>query len=494
MPVSPPLHRPFVVAAIMASMFMVAVEVTIVSTAMPHIIAELGGLAYYSWVFSSFLLAQTATTVISGKLADLFGRKPVMLAGIAIFAAGSLLGGFAWSMPSMIAFRVVQGIGAGVVQPVCMTIIADLYPAAQRGKIQGYLASVWGFAAVAGPVIGGVIVRELSWPWVFWINLPVGAAAAAGYLLYLHESVEHRARSIDVAGAVLFTLVVGSLMVALDGVGSFTRPSTLAAVLAFMVASVLFVLQERRAADPIVSLPLWMRRPVLTANGVIALASIALMGLTAFLPMYVQVVMGHSPIVAGFALTMMLVGWPVGATVSARLFHRVGMRRVLVAGSLLLPVGALCFVLLGPGSSVVQAGAGSLLMGFGMGLTSVSALVLIQEVVGWEERGAVTASNMFARNLGSTLGATVLGAMVNLGLARAPGSADGHAEDLRRLLQDPGAAHDVASELLAALADGVHWMFVAMLLVTLLMVWVALMVPHVELRPAHPTTSNGGAA
>ncbi|MBS0321041.1 MAG: MFS transporter [Proteobacteria bacterium] len=465
----------------MASMFMVAIEATIVSTAMPHIVAELGGLAYYAWVFSAFLLAQTATTVISGKLADMFGRKPVMQAGIGIFVVGTLLGGCAWSMPSLVAFRVIQGIGAGVVQPVAMTIVADLYPATERGKIQGFLSSVWAFSAVVGPLVGGVIVDDLSWRWVFWLNVPVGIVAAAIYARHLHETVEHRERAIDVLGSLLFVAVVGALMFALGDIGTASM-SRIALALAVLVAAALaFYAQERRATDPIVSFAMWARRPILTANGVSGLASIALMGLTTFLPMYVQVVLGGSPVVAGLALTMMLLGWPVGAALSTRFFPRFGVRNVLFAGSLFLPLGAVLFVALTPQSSVWQAGLGSALMGFGMGLVNVSAMVLIQEVVAWSERGAVTASSVFARNLGSTLGATLFGAVVNAGLARAPGDAAEHADALKHLLAHPENAKVLDNELLTALAAAIHTMFVAMGVLTLLLVAVAACVPHVAL-------------
>ncbi len=178
--------RAFVVAAIMASMFMIAIETTIVSTAMPLIVAELGGMDIYAWVFAVFLLAQTATTVVFGKLADVYGRKPVMLSGIGIFLVGSLFAGLAWSMPSLILFRLIQGIGAGAVQQVAMTIVADLYPARERGKVQGYLASVWAFSAIVGPVAGGAIVHALSWSWIFWINIPIGLTAIAAYIAWLH--------------------------------------------------------------------------------------------------------------------------------------------------------------------------------------------------------------------------------------------------------------------------------------------------------------------
>src|SRR5579875_1129683 len=201
MPTSPTVRRPFVIASVMAATFMIAVEATIVSTAMPQIAGQLGDLHLYSWVFAAFLLTQTATTVVFGKLADLFGRKPVLLAGIAIFLLGSFLCGVAWSMPSLILFRLIQGIGAGAIQPVTMTVVGDLYSARERGRVQGWLASVWGVSSVAGPLAGGLIIQNVSWSWIFWINLPIGFAACCGFVAFLHEERMPRARSIDVAGA-----------------------------------------------------------------------------------------------------------------------------------------------------------------------------------------------------------------------------------------------------------------------------------------------------
>ena len=206
MPTPSETRRPLVLAAVMAAMFMIAIEATIVSTAMPQIAGQLGDLHLYAWVFASFLLTQTATTVVFGKLADLYGRRPVLLFGIAVFLVGSLLCGLAWSMPSLILFRLVQGIGAGAIQPVSLTVVGDLYAARERGRIQGYLASVWGISSVAGPLVGGLIIGHLSWPWIFWINLPdrrrrgrpVPAASCA-------RSVERRSRQIDAIGAALFT-------------------------------------------------------------------------------------------------------------------------------------------------------------------------------------------------------------------------------------------------------------------------------------------------
>jgi len=468
---------------------MIAIEATIISTAMPQIVADLGGLRLYSWVFSAFLLAQTALTVVFGNLADIYGRKPVMLTGIAIFVLGSVLAGFAWSMPTMIVFRLVQGVGAGAMQPVAMTIIADLYPARERGKIQGYLASVWAVSAVLGPVVGGLIVRNVSWAWVFWINIPVGLIAAAGFIAFLHEDVRHERRAIDIAGASAFTIAVTSLLIGLTEIGSDTAALAAAAGV-FCVSSAVFLLQERRSANPMVSFALWSHRPIAAANSVAALSSMALIGLTTFVPIYVQIVLHRSPVIAGLALTTMLVGWPAGATLGARLFHRFGLHQLLITGALLQPVGAVLFVLLTPQSSPVIAGVGSLIMGLGMGLLSVSSLVLIQEIVDWSQRGSGTASNIFSRNLGSTLGATVLGAVLNHGLARATGATPVTSDRLRQLIEMTPGSSPGDTALRLALQHSLNLTFWAMFAITVLTVAIAFMVPSVELRQASSAVAD----
>ena len=475
--------RPLVIACVMASMCMIAIEATIVSTVMPQIVATLGGLRFYSWVFSSYLLAQTAMTVVFGNLADVWGRKPVILAGIGIFVLGSLLAGFAWSMPSLILFRLIQGVGAGAMQPVVMTIVADLYPARERGKIQGYLASVWAISAVLGPVVGGLIIRNVSWAWVFWLNIPVGVLAAAGFFVFLHETVTHERRSIDVLGAAWFTVAVTSLLVMLTDIGTPGSTTLATAASIFCLSTLAFVLQERRAVNPLVSFALWSRRPIAAANGVALISGMALMGLTTFVPVYVQVVLHRSPVVAGFALTTLLVGWPVGATLASRLFHRFALDRLMLTGAVLLPLGAAPFVFLTPQSSPVIAAIGSLIMGLGMGLIGVSSLVLIQEIVDWSQRGSVTASNIFSRNLGSTLGATVLGAVLNHGLTRSTGGVSVTADQLRQLLEAPPGTTLADAGIRVALQHALNLTFWAMLLLSVGTCLVSLLVPHVALKP-----------
>lgn len=471
-------QRGLVIASIMAAMFMVAIEATIISTALPRIVGELGGLNLYSWVFASFLLAQTATAVVFGKLSDIYGRKPVMLAGIAIFLCGSTLCGFAWSMPSLIACRLLQGVGAGAVQPVAMTIVGDLYPARERGKVQGFVASVWAVSAIIGPMAGALIVQGLSWPWVFWINLPIGAAAAAGFVAFLHENVARERRPIDILGALLFTVAVSAFMVALTEIAesSWRNVGVAAAICATSFAS--FLLQERRAIDPMIAIRLWSRRPIALANGASLLAGMALIGLTTFLPMYVQGVLGRSAVIAGLAMTMTVLGWPIGATLAARSIPRFGLRPIMLAGSVLLPLGAVPFVLLGRDSSPGLAAAGSLVMGFGMGLLSTASIVLIQEMVEWAERGSATASNIFSRNLGSTLGATVLGAILNYGLSRYGTGSAVTSEELRGLLTSPTGNEALRT----SLQHSLHLIFWAVFAISLLIVLLTSWVPKVSLK------------
>ncbi|HEY4371419.1 MAG TPA: MDR family MFS transporter [Burkholderiales bacterium] len=492
MPANDKSNRPLVIASVMSSMAMTAFEATIVATAMPQIVAHLGGLNLYSWVFSSYLLAQTAMTVIFGKLADIYGRKPIELAGITMFLLGSILAGFAWSMPAMIVFRLMQGVGAGAIQPANLTIIADLYPAHERGKVQGYLASVWAISAVIGPMLGGLIIRELSWPWVFWINVPIGLASAAGFYFHLKEDTSTRKPAIDYAGAALFAIAVSSLMVALTDVSGDNTTMMWAGLAGAGFFGALFVWQETRVKEPMISFALWGRRPIAVANVAALLSGMALMGITSFLPMYVQGVLHRSPIAAGMALTMVMFGWPVGATIAVRLLRHLGPRPILITGGVGHVIGSIFFVLLGPESSPISAAVGSLVMGLGMGLFANAALLMIQSIVAPDERGSATASNLFSRNLGSTLGAALFGAVLNYGLAHAEGTRVS-ADELKALLTAPeGFAGDaIASH---ALQHSLHLTFLTLLALSICLVSLTTLVPAVSMSAARKSQAQAKAS
>jgi MFS family permease len=470
-------HRTLVLVSVIAANFMIAIEATIVSTAMPQIAAQLGGLALYSWVFAAFLLTQTATTVVFGKLSDLRGRKVVMLSGILIFLVGSLLCGFAWSMPSLIVFRLLQGVGAGAVQPTAMTIVGDLYSVHERGKIQGWLASVWALSAVLGPLVGSLIIQRWSWAWIFWMNLPIGVAASAGFWFYLHEKKSEARGTIDHLSAGVFTIAIAAIMALMTAFSTagWTEIAIIGAIAVAAIAG--FVVQERRSPEPMISLDLWGRRPIAAVNASSLFAGMVMIGLTTFLPVFVQGVMGRPPLTAGFALSAMVMGWPLGATLSPRLWKRFGVRSVLRAGAALVPLGALAFVFLRADTPPIVAGIGSAVVGLGMGLSSSASIVLIQEIVDWSERGSVTAAYLFARTLGSTFGATVFGSVLNFGLLHARLGAV-TSDQLRKLLDGGAAAGN--GVLRTALDGSLRVTFVSMFVVALLVAATAALVPKVK--------------
>jgi EmrB/QacA subfamily drug resistance transporter len=466
-------RRPYVVASIMLANFMVAIEATIVATAMPHIVGDLGGFTYYSWVFSAFLLTQSATTVIYGKLADVFGRKPVLVGGIVLFLIGSLLCGLANSMTALIACRLLQGMGAGAIQPVTMTIVGDLYTLEERAKVQGVMSSVWAISAVVGPLAGALIVDHLPWAFIFWINLPVGLLTVLGFLSFLDEKIEHRKARIDYLGSILFSVAIIALLVLLTETEAGV-PVLAGLAALFLVASGLFVLQERRAPEPIISIALWAKRLVATSNAATLFAGMAMIGMTTVLPLYVTGVMGRSTVVAGLTLTALVVSWPLATMLAARLFRLFGIRRTLRIGGLLVPLGAVFLLFMTPGSDPLLPGFGAFLMGSGMGLISLTTVALVQDSVDWSMRGSVTGSIMFARSLGSTLGATVLGSVLNFGIAYFGTGA--LATSVHDVLNRPDGLAGLADNAAARLVfdQSLHWTFfglVAMAVLTAAFTW-----------------------
>ncbi|MEM1503169.1 MDR family MFS transporter [Domibacillus sp. 8LH] len=403
--------RPLVLAAVMLAMFMGAIEATIVSTAMPDIVAELGGFSLYSWVFSAYLLMNAATVLIYGKLSDIFGRRPVLFAGMTIFLAGSILCGLAGSMEQMILFRFIQGVGAGAVMPIATTIVGDIYSKEERAHIQGYLSSVWGISAVSGPALGGLLVEYVSWRWVFWINIPLGVVSMIMLGLFLHEKVEKKKPDIDYIGTVLFLVGISTFMYWLVEAGNTAHTGPLLVLGA--VSFCLFALHERRTPSPIVPFHLWKVRPILIANLVSLTTGIMLIGISSFLPTYVQGVMGKSATIAGFTLTAMSIGWPIASSLSGRLLHSIGYRATTLIGGAALLAGGLMFMFMTPDLGPWWAAASSFVTGVGMGLTSTAFIISIQNAVDWHERGAATAANMFMRNIGNAIGAALLGGVLN---------------------------------------------------------------------------------
>jgi EmrB/QacA subfamily drug resistance transporter len=405
-----------VLIGVMLSTALVAIDATVIATAVPSVVADLGGFAEFPWLFSVYLLAQAVTVPVYGKLADVFGRKPVMLFGIGLFLLGSVLCGVAWDMGALIAFRAVQGLGAGAVQPMSMTIVGDLYSLQERAKVQGYIASVWGISSVVGPTLGGVFSEYVSWRWIFFVNIPLCLVAAAMIGLRFAERVERRRPQIDYAGAGVLTVALTLLVLGLLEGGqawAWASPQSIAVLGGGVVLLAVFVAVERRAADPVVPLRLLRQRLLVATSLVSACVGAVLLGLTSYVPTFVQDVLGTGPLVAGFALAALTLGWPLSASQSGRLYLRIGIRSTALVGVSVVLVGSLLLLLLDGSSSVLLVGATAFVIGLGMGFTAAPTLIAAQSAVRWEERGVVTGLNMFARSAGSAIGIAVFGAVVN---------------------------------------------------------------------------------
>jgi EmrB/QacA subfamily drug resistance transporter len=441
--------RPLTVVALLLGLFLAAMEMTVVSTAMPTVVAELGGLPLYAWAFSAYLLATTVTVPIWGKLADLRGRKPVLLAGVALFLTGSLACGAAGSMATLIAWRAVQGLGAGAMQPVTFTIVGDLFDVHERGRMQGFFGAVWGIAGLVGPLVGGAIVHSVGWRWIFWVNLPFGLASAAVLSIAYHERPERHEHRLDVAGAVLLAVAVVAALLA-----ARSRGASLVALPVAVVAAGLFLAVERRAREPIVPLDLFRTRVMATASLSGALMGAAMIGTVTYVPLWVQSVLGLPPTSAGAAIAPMAIGWPLASALSGRLVPRVGFRPLLVAGFATSALAALlAALLLRPGVPLPAVQAIMALYGAGLGTANPPLLIAVQTSVDWNRRGVATASTLFFRTIGGALAVGILGGV----LAHALTGAGTRPDVVEKLLGpdraslDPALVAAVAGELQGAM-------------------------------------------
>ncbi|MEJ0018566.1 MAG: MDR family MFS transporter [Acetobacteraceae bacterium] len=424
------VRRTPVLAACLMATFMSAIEATIVATAMPGIVAALGNFNLYSWVFSVYMLSQAVSIPIYGRLADMYGRKRMFYAGTGLFLVASALCGLASDMTLLVVFRALQGLGAGGVQPIASTIVGDIYAPEERARMQGVMSTVYGAAAVAGPSLGVLLVQHAGWQAVFWINLPIGIVALAMVHRFLHETVQPQPRRVDYTGSALLMLAAGALALALSSAGlafahghEMTRLTVLGDTVVGVAALLFLLWHERRAAEPILPLQLWRERIVSAGSLGSGAVGALMMGVCAFLPVYVQGVMGHSAAVSGAVLGAMSVFWTLSAIGSGTLLRHGSYRGIATLGAILLLAGVLELSAMTPQAGVLWPMAGAALLGTGVGLCQTVFLVSIQSSVPWQQRGAATSSVMFLRCLGQAMGAAVLGAAVLLSLqAAAPGT------------------------------------------------------------------------
>jgi EmrB/QacA subfamily drug resistance transporter len=496
----PPGRRRFVFAACVAAIFTAAVEGTIVATAMPTIVADLGGFSMLAWVFAAYMLTQAVTIPIYGRLADLYGRKRVLFFGLGIFLIGCVLCGFAPSMLWLVIFRAIQGIGAGAILPVSLTIVGDAYPALERVKIQPYLAGIFAGSSIVGPSIGAFIVQHMSWQLIFWFNIPIGIIAIIMLAVYLQEKPRVVKHKIDVLGAILLMASITGVLVAM-----LEAPELGWWVIALLAASAgvffLFLRQERQSPEPLLPSTLWRDRTLFASNvGSFAVGGV-IIGVSAFLPTYLQGVMGDSVLKSGIALTMMSFAWPLASTIGSRIMIRTTYRTTAVTGGIVLVIGALSLAVLTETPFDVRAnlfGGWSLtvaafVVGAGLGFMNSSLHISMQEAAS-SHRGIATATVAFMRTVGGTFGAAILGAALNISVAmKLP-----QVHDPVQIIMDPVLREKLPPAELTRITEAVgeslgnvFWITLVIALISAAIVW---MVPHVRpglLAPAQPHRDEG---
>jgi multidrug resistance protein len=412
--------RQRVTAALLVAMMVTALEQLVVSPAMTTIIAQLKGFEIYPWVISAYLLAATVSTPIYGKLADMFGRKRVLIFGLALFSLGSILSGTSMSMGQLIAMRSIQGLGAGAVGPIVLTMLGDLFTLQERARVQGLFSAVWGLSSVAGPMIGGYLTDHLGWRWVFLVSVPFAILAIVMLIYYVTEpSVERTVAPIDWAGAVLLTLGMSTLLwVVLDG-SRLSRSLDLALLGVSLALLVVFVIRENHAADPILPMDL-MTRPTIAASlmGSFLVGGI-LFGLETYVPLYMQGVRGGNATLGGTALMPLFLAWAVSVALAAKAVVHYGFRRGGMVGSALVVMGTLGLFVgtTFPEWSRVWFLVGLAVCGLGFGPTSLSFILAVQHAVSWGQRGVATGAVTFLRTIGGAIGVGLLGATLAWELA-----------------------------------------------------------------------------
>lgn len=446
-----PRRRLMVTVGVLVGMFLAALEVTVVGTAMPTVIASLGGLDRYSWVFSAYLLTSTVTVPVWGRLSDLYGRRPLYLAGIIFFLIGSALSGMSQTITQLILFRAIQGLGAGALVPLSLTINGDIYTIKERTRIQGWFSGVWGLASIVGPLIGGFITDNLSWRWVFYINIPFGLAAAAIVGLALAEPKLESRPVIDYAGALWLSVSTTLLLLVLveSGVaGAWSNPLMTVGAIGVILFGWLFIRTEKRAEEPMLPLPLFRNRVVSVGSLVVFLVGMSMFGALSFVPLFIQGVMGGTATTAGTMLIPLLLGWVSLAVIGGRLMLRIGYRPTVLSGLVVLVASFFFLSSLNPGTPKWMLLADLGLMGSGMGLVNLTMIIATQSSVERKWLGIATSVNQFSRSIGGAIGIALMGTILTVSLTS-------HITDIKRNTSAPAEQVDQIVHNPSALIDPV---------------------------------------
>ncbi len=413
-------------AGLMVALFLAALDQTIVATALPRIVADLGGLTQYSWVFTAYMLASTVTVPLYGKLGDVYGRKRLMLFAIVVFLVGSALCGLAQNMTQLVIFRAVQGLGAGGLIPLAIAVVGVIVPPRDRGRYQGLIGAVFGSASIIGPAVGGLIVDQTTWRWIFYVNVPVGALAFAVISVTMPRRAPHADRSIDWGGAALLALSSTALLLGLVWGGrqyAWTSAHVLSALAAAVLVFAVFLLYERRVPETILPFGLLRNRVVASSLVCMGLVGMAMFGTISFVPLFVQGVIGTSATSSGVVLTPLMLGAVVASFVSGQWVSRSGRTRPnAIAGPIFLTVGMFLLWQINVGTTNGEAARNMVIAGVGLGLMMQVFVLVVQNAVPRAVMGSATALTQFSRSIGGTLGVTLMGVIVNQGLPQRAGA------------------------------------------------------------------------
>ncbi len=480
------------------SLFMGALENTIVGTAMPTIIATLNGIEIYSWVFAAYILAATVMTPIWGKMADLIGRRPAMFGGLAIFILGSALSGAAQTMPQLILFRAIQGLGSGALFPVGMTIVADLLTLERRTRMVALFSSMWGLSSLFGPLVGGWLTDHLSWRWVFYINLPFGLLA--GGMIWANYTEKHARReniSLDYLGAIVLSVLLILLLFAVEKGAVQPGLTTLGIVALCAALAVWFVMIEKRSPEPLIPLNLFQNPMVAVATSHGLFVAAALIGTMNFLPLFVQAVIGTSATQAGTILTPYILAWVVSSIIGARLILRIGYRPIVILSMALTLTGSLMLARISVGTVRLELVIAVMLLGLGGGMNMSSLMIAVQHVVSPRQIGVATSTLQFARSIGAALGTGAMGALMSWKLSQRLLSGGSELASLVKGGTDVSAivlhttkvtlSPEAAAFLQSALADSLRLSFIFVLTATAIAAVISLFVPSGNAKDlAHP--------
>lgn len=479
------MKRGLVLTGVLLATFLAAIEGTVIGPAGPTIVSDLGSVSLLSWIFTAYLLAMAVTTPIFGKLSDLFGRKPIFLIGCTLFVLGSLLCMIAGNMEQLILYRAIQGIGAGSVIPVTFTIIGDIYKIEERGKVQGLVSSVWGISSLIGPILGGYVVTYFGWEWIFGFNVPFGILAMVFIARYLREQVAKRTGKVDIPGAVTFTIGMTALLLVLALGGQYfgwSSPALLGLAAVAIIFLVLFMVIEKRAQEPMVPLKLFRIRDIAFSCAGGLLVSSLLIGLTSYLPLWVQGVQGGTAASSGMVLAPMSIAWLFGSTIGGRLLISLGSRKTSLIGLTFIVIGAIIMMFMSETTSVWLLYTSTFMYGLGFGFCITVFTIIAQSSVGFQLRGASTALNTFLRTLGQTIGVAAFGSWLNYRIAAQ--TADGQLtqqgvtqEDINGLLS-PHSSQSMSGEtaglLRHVLENSLHSLFIIMVVIAVISWFVVL--------------------